>query len=121
MGKESSYSIVKNNVTIRNALKSRFEELSLKMADIESDARARNVPMDKAALYKYIGGWHLGIPSEEKILWLCVRYGIRLQFIVGDPIIKDGKETYVLLPYDEKKSIENLKKMFPNKWEKKKK
>jgi transcriptional regulator with XRE-family HTH domain len=116
MGKEASYSIIKNSPTIKKCLKARFAELNITMTHVVKDARSRGVLLENAALARFLKGRKENVPSEEKIIWLCIRYGIKIQLIIGDTVREsDGTTVFKLLPYNEEGAMNVLAKMFPDK------
>lgn len=106
MGKKSSVSIIKMSKVIRQKLKERFIEMGLTHGAVCRDAVSRGISLNPPALSRFFKtDTVVNIPSEEVIVWLCLRYGISIVITI------DTKE------YDEEAQLENLKLIFPNKWE----
>jgi hypothetical protein len=104
-------SIVKNSKEIFKALSKRKKELKLSLIDICNDAELHGKKIPYPSLSKYFSESSDGnnLP-EESILFLCCRYGIDVDLIVGVP----SSEFDVSIPdYNEKDCIKNIKKKYP--------
>lgn len=113
MSTNTKKSIVKKSESIRTFLQQRMAELNLKPADIVKDAIERDVKIDNASFSRYMKhGDVKGSLSEEAIVWLCCRWGIKIQLIVGSLVITDGKLKVTLPPYNEQKALEKLNTVF---------
>jgi hypothetical protein len=111
--KSTKKSIVKDSSRIHGFILKRIEELKLKPADIIKDAADLGMKIESASLSKYMkhGNCKGGL-SEENIIWLCIRYGIEINLMVGTPVIDNNKLTLDLPPYNEEKALAKLKVLF---------
>lgn len=115
-------SIVKDSITLRNALSDRFKYLypsnnknGFKADAIIKDAMERGFKITASSLSRYVNGdVHKNSLSETQCLWLCFRYGIPIQLAVGKPVIKDGKIVFEIPKFNEEESIKLLKLVFGN-------
>ena len=102
--KKEQISLVKSNKFLRMAIQSRMEELGLKLQDIIDDAKYYGVSLHKSGLSKYLNNKTILAMSEENLIWLAVRYGIPIKLEIGE-----------LKPFDEKKALELLDKVYGGK------
>lgn len=113
MSKKIRQSIVKSSKSIRVYLEQRMTELSLTPSAVVKDAKERGVKIDSASLSKYL---HTpdsvgGLP-EEAILFLALRWGIKVHLVVGTPTIVNNKMSISLPPYDEEEALKQVKAIF---------
>ncbi len=108
------------NPVIREALKNRWSELDLKNADVIRDASERSPEMKITydRLSKWLKGSKLHNLTDIQILWLCVRYHVPISINIGEPVLTDGKLTYVVPKYNELEALKTLKILFHKKDEK---
>ena len=98
--------IIKNSTRIRTLLKDRFVELNKSHSDIVKDARARGVEITNSSLGRFMNHGNVkSTLSQEDIVWLCFRYGIEIQLMVGSPKIEEGKIKLWVPPYNEELCI----------------
>lgn len=109
----SKESIVKSSLTIRTFITRRMSELKMTPSDVIIDANNMGAKIDNASFSRFIKHGNVkGSLSEKSIVWLCIRWGIPLQLIVGQIHVDKGKLKSKLPTYNEKKALENLKKIF---------
>ena len=103
------------NTQIKKALKSRWEELSLKNRDIINDANERypQLKITPDRLSKWLNNKDKSLLSETQIIYLCIRWHVPISLNIGEPTIKDGKLEYVIPNYNELSALEKLKIVFP--------
>ena len=94
-------SLIKKSNGIRNALIKRFEELQMKPTVIVEDAQSRGLPLSKSQLSNFIANKGKGTPSDEIILWLCIRYGVEVGININ------------IKAFDEEKALEKLRIIYP--------
>lgn len=101
------------NKKIKEALLSRWKELNLNQADITRDAekRAPDMKITTSRLSCYMHDKPAGL-REDSLHWLCVRYGIPVQIVVGEPLYECE---HVIPPYDEENCLKKLKTEFKKK------
>lgn len=105
--------IVKNSNRIRIVLKKRFEELGLNNSQIIKDARIRGRGITDASLGRFINhGNTKSTMSQEDVIWLCIRYGIEIQLLVGSPKVYEGKIKLVIPPYNEANCLKYIERFF---------
>lgn len=100
--------IIKTSTKIRESLYARFAELALSYSDIIDDALEKGRKIDKASLSRYLAPVEKNLKgvqvdgglSQENILWLAIRYGIKISLQV------------VPEPYEKEIAIERVKKIF---------
>lgn len=77
-------SIVKNNQEVRSALIEKFSELRLTKVKVVADAKAKGVRINEGNLSRYLR--YGNVPntlSEQKVIWLCNRWGVKLKLTVS--------------------------------------
>lgn len=94
-------SIIKESKGIKLALKQRIKELNLKPSAIVDDAQSRGLPLSKSTLSNFLNDKDKGTPSDEIIVWLCIRYGIKININISK------------IPYIEKEALKVLKQVYP--------
>lgn len=106
-------SIIKQSSAIRNALKKRFDGMSISYSAITRDAEAMGFNGIKIEmLSRYFKGNQRGSLSEEAIIFLAFRYGIPVTLNVGRLRINDTKvETYIP-EYHEETCKDTVRKIF---------
>jgi hypothetical protein len=113
-------SIVKDSSKIKQALLKRLQEVypsdkgqGYVGAKVIQDASERNFKITAGCLSRYFAGkTNKSILSEEQIIWLCVRYGLPVQLIVGRVVINDNKIGIEIPRYNESESLKLLKQIF---------
>lgn len=113
-------SIVKDSSKIKQALLKRLCEIypsdkgqGYVGTKVIKDAEERNFKITPGCLSRYFAGKTTkSILSEEQILWLCIRYGIPVQLIVGRVVVKENKIEIEVPKYDESNSLKMLKQIF---------
>jgi len=113
-------SIVKDSVKIKQALLKRLQEIypsdkgqGYIGAKVIQDATERNFKITAGCLSRYFAGKTTkSILSEEQIIWLCIRYGIPVQLVVGRITNYDGKIGIEIPKYNESESLKLLKQIF---------
>lgn len=101
------------NPKIKAELFKRWEELSLKPADVIKDAQERGMNITAPRLSRYKSGKSKEMITDNQLIWLCTRYGIFISYNVGEPVIENGKVKYVIKPYDEAKCLKILEQLKP--------
>lgn len=93
--------IVKDSFEIRSLLEQRFTELELSSVDIIEDAhKLKQTSIAKANLCRYRNSGNIkGTLSQEDIIWLCDRYGIKVDLISAK-----------MEPYNETICLKKIKK-----------
>lgn len=96
--------IVLSSSVIKMHLKSRFKELSLSYSDVVRDARDKKLELTNSHLSVYFNNAIpvTGYPTQKHVIWLCLRYRIKIRLDVDS-----------ILPFSEEQAIINLKKFFP--------
>lgn len=98
--------IVKNSTRIRKLLSERFTELKLTNSVIVKDARARGREITDSSFGRFMNHGNVkSTLSQEDVVWLCFRYGIEIQLLIGSPTIVDGKIKLTVPPYNEELCI----------------
>lgn len=113
-------SIVKDSSKIKQALLKRLQEVypsdkgqGYIGAKIIQDASERNFKITAGCLSRYFANkTNKSILSEEQIIWLCVRYGLPIQLIVGKIVIDNNKIGIEIPRYNESESLKLLKQIF---------
>lgn len=113
-------SIVKESSRLREELHKRLKELYpshkgllFKNIDVVKDAAERGFKIDAGTLSRYISGNTKNSSlSEEQLIWLCIRYGITIRLVFGEPNITANGVELVIPPYNENKSLEKLRQIF---------
>lgn len=109
-----SKSIIKSNSELKEKIKERIKELNLTLTFICKDAKERGMNLSIHSLSKYLNDYEKNNLSEENIRWIAFRWGIPVYLIVGTPSITEEKKIKLtILPYNEKKCLEMLEKVFP--------
>ena len=103
--------ILGKNPVLRKELLKRWKDLGLKPADIIRDARERGVKLYASQMSRYMKG-EKGCPCEQDLLWLAWRWGVRVQMVVGRAVVKEGKITFEVPPYNEEECLASIKKLF---------
>lgn len=96
--------IIKDHFEIWRLLKDRFGKFEVSNTDIINDARDKGVVITPAAMSNYMSSFDMETKkqknsittslSQEKILWLCERYGIVIE--VEPKLLPYGKIPYAL-------------------------
>lgn len=103
--------IVKESSRIRKLLKQRFDELKYTNADVVKDARSRGLLITSASLGRFMkDGNARSTISQEDVVWLCFRYAIEIQLLVGSPKVEDGKIKLFIPAYNEQQCLKYLDK-----------
>ena len=113
-------SIVKDSSKIKQALLKRLQEVypsgkgqGYIGAKVIQDASERNFKITAGCLSRYFANkTNKSILSEEQIIWLCVRYGLPIQLIVGKIVIDNNKIGIEIPRYNESESLKLLKQIF---------
>ena len=106
-------SIVKSSKEIRKALLKRKKDLELSMTAICRDAQMRGVKIALPTLSKYLSESEDNNLSEESILFLCIRYDVPVELLVGIP----SRGFEIVMPdYDETNALKEVKKKYPVKY-----
>lgn len=113
-------SIVKDSVKIKQALLKRLCEIypsekgqGYVGSKVIQDAKERNFTITAGCLSRYFASKTTkSILSEEQIIWLCVRYGLPVQLIVGKVVVNEGKIGIEVPKYNESNSLKMLKQIF---------
>lgn len=109
----SKKSIVKSSLTIRTFITKRMSELGMSPSDVVADANDKGIRIDNASFSRFVKhGDVKGSLSEENIVWLCIRWHIPIQLLVGQVYIDENKIRTKMPVFNEKKALENLKKIF---------
>ena len=82
--KEHGKDIVKSSVKIKQLLLIRFQELKLSFSDVLRDGMENGMKLNKSGLTRYFSQGEISGNSltQFQILYLCVRFGISIQFKV---------------------------------------
>lgn len=106
--------IVKNSTRIRTLLKARFKEIKRTNSEIVEDARLHGRQITGGSLSRFLNKGNVqSTLSQEDIIWLCIRYGIEIQLMVGTPKAQpDGKIKLFVPPYDEENCLKYVKRFF---------
>lgn len=105
-------SIIKDSMKIRKLLKMRFEELGVNYSRVVEDANMREMKFTNSSLSRFMKSGNVnGSLTEENIIWLCFRWGIEIQLLVGTPKVANGKVELTLPPYNEEKCLLILEKL----------
>lgn len=80
--KRGSTCLIKSNVTIKHLLARRFKELGFSYTDIINYAEVDGFSIDKSILSEYFTKKDKHRLSQELILYLCARYGVRIEIDV---------------------------------------
>ena len=103
--------IVKNSTRIRTLLKTRFDELKLSNSQIVKDARERGREITNSSFGRFMNHGNVkSTLSQEDVVWLCFRYGIEIQLLVGSPKVTEGKIKLSVPPYNEELCIKYAEK-----------
>lgn len=113
-------SIVKDSSKIKQALLKRLQEVypsdkgqGYIGAKVIQDASEINFKITAGCLSRYFANkTNKSILSEEQIIWLCVRYGLPIQLIVGKIVIDNNKIGIEIPRYNESESLKLLKQIF---------
>ena len=113
-------SIVKDSSKIKQALLKRLQEVypsdkgqGYVGAKVIQDASERNFKITAGCLSRYFANkTNKSILSEEQIIWLCVRYGLPIQLIVGKIVMDNNKIGIEIPRYNESESLKLLKQIF---------
>ncbi len=114
-------SIVKDSAKIKETLLARLKEIypsekgqGYQGNKVILDASERGFKITAGCLSRYFAGkTDKSILSEEQVIFLCVRYGIPIQLVVGKIVSdKDGKISTVIPKYDELAALKMLKLIF---------
>jgi hypothetical protein len=98
--------IVKNSTRIRKLLIERLSELNKSNSDVVKDARSRGREITNSSFGRFINHGNVkSTLSQEDVVWLCFRYGIEIQLMVGSPKVIDGKITLTIPKYNEELCI----------------
>lgn len=115
-----SSDIVKDSVTLKQALLDRWEEIGITHVMVSEDSLRRGVKgITTNAISKWIGDSHrAGALNQYQLLWLMWRYGLSPRIVFGEPYIyKEGEETKIKYiveqPFNEEKALTQLYVMFP--------
>jgi len=93
--------IITDSTVIKRSLKDRFKELGLSYSMIEKDSVLRGRKgICKSSLSRYLNNNSVNGLSHENIIWLCIRYSIRINLQVDK------------LEYNEEKALLMLSKIF---------
>ena len=117
-------SIIKESKIIRNHLDVRInKELNLTLSSVSKDAYSKGMKITVSDLSRYFGRDKKkpnkkendnALMTEEKILWLCLRYGIPISLTVGNLVLNKNGGVHFNLPiYNESTALDNLFKKFP--------
>ncbi len=114
-------SIVKDSSKIKEVLLERLKAIypsdkgqGYVASKVIQDAKERGFVITPGCLSRYFSGkTHKSILSEEQIIYLCTRYGIPIQLIVGKIYANsDGLISVEVPKYDELKALKMLKLLF---------
>lgn len=113
-------SIIKDSTKIKEVLLARLKEIypsdkgqGYVGSKVILDASERGFKITAGCLSRYFAGkTDKSILSEEQIIYLCTRYGIPLQLVVGKIVVKDDKIATEVPRYDELNSLKMLKRIF---------
>lgn len=89
----------------------RITSLGYKQSFIINDAEERKFKIDASRLSKYLKGKKSGMTNEQ-VFWLACRLNIDIVVGIGRPVIKDGKLTFIVAPYNEIEAIKKVNKCF---------
>lgn len=95
--------IIKDSFEIRSLLEQRFTELELSSVDIVEDAhKFKQTSICKANLSRYRNSGNTkGTLSQEDIIWLCTRYGVKVDVVSAK-----------IEPYNETICLKNVREEF---------
>jgi len=110
-------SIVKSSKAIRKALKMRKNQLKLSQIDICKEAEVRGIKIAPPTLSKYFSDSEDNNLSEESILYLCDRFMIPVELMVGIPSV--GFDL-IMPDYNEDVALKEVRKKYPVKYAKRK-
>jgi hypothetical protein len=97
-------------------LKSRLEEIGINYSRVVEDANDRGMKFTNSALSRFLKSGNVnGSLTEESIVWLCFRYGIEVQLIVGSPLLDNGKLKLKIPPYNEDKCLSVIETIYGKK------
>jgi len=114
---------------IHEELIKRWDKLGLTGAAIARDAQERGMDINDSRISSYRNVFKVQKvkkgskkPIKPKrttltatqLTWLCIRWGIMIDIQVGSPVIEDGKLKFKIPPYDELKSLQALRRIFPD-------
>ena len=108
--------IIKDSELLRNGLINRWKELGIKDRVIIQDAIMRGVGgINSVSISRWRRDPNMkGALNQDSILFLGIRWGIKIRLHIGDPYIEDGKLKHAIPPYNEEKALSELYKMFPH-------
>jgi hypothetical protein len=112
-------SLVKDSSNIKSKLLTRLKYLypsnngGYKGTLVIQDATERGFKITSEQLSRYFSGKpQKNTLSESQLIWLCLRYGLTIRLVVGDPIIKDGKLSYDIGDFNEAEALKLLNKIY---------
>jgi len=100
------------NTVLKEHIMARIVEFGWKDQNLIADAESRGFIIDRYRWSKYKNG-KKGSITDDTLLWVATRLGIDISVRLGKPVIKDGKTTWEVPPYDENKALERLNILFP--------
>lgn len=102
--------ILRENKAVYKTLLKRKKELKLSLTGICNDAHIRGMDINVPSLSKYFTRSDDNNVTEEAIAWLCCRYGVNIELVVGEACVE-----YIgsIPEYNEKECLIELRKRFP--------
>lgn len=99
---QSKVDILLSSQTLKQLLRDRIKSLNLTMTDVVQESKEHISGITKSNLSLYFNNKNpiRGFPTQKHILYLCIRYGIKISIIFT-------KEKYI-----EEKAINDVKKVF---------
>jgi len=107
--------LVKDSELIREALAQRKKDLGLSLINICNDAERLGMKILHPSLSRYFNKSKINNLSEEAILFLCARYDVPVELIVGTP---STYVTYSIHPYSAHSAMSELFTKFPKNYAK---
>lgn len=114
-------SIIKDSTKIKEVLLARLKEIypsdkgqGYQGSKVIQDASERGFKITAGCLSRYFAGkTDKSILSEEQVAWLCYRYGITIQIVVGKIVVDaEGKISTVIPPYNELAALRMLNQVY---------
>lgn len=113
-------SIVRDSKKIKEVLLTRLCEIYPSSkgqgyvgSKVIKDASERNFKITAGCLSGYFASKTTkSILSEEQIIWLCIRYGIPVQFTIGVNTIVDNRIVTEIPKFNEVNALKMLKQIF---------
>ena len=101
------------NPILRGHILTRLKQLSMTDSALLTDLEERGMPINASRWSKYKNN-KKGQITDEQLMFISVRLGIRISLNFGVPQVVNGKIVYTIPKYSETESITLLKRMFPD-------